>query len=128
MPEIGTASTQITTTLNSIQSRGNLNSNVNMNDIVSKSNSIFEMAIGDDELPDKFESNVDNKSVLSMEKSWCSGYCCPHYHNRSHAIQAKQENHDKKMEEKKMIEEYKLLESVAEMVQKYEQKSHLENN
>ncbi|CAG9540545.1 unnamed protein product [Cercopithifilaria johnstoni] len=126
--EIGTTSTQMTTTLNSTLSRGNLNPNVNFNPIVTKSNSIFEMAIGDEELSNKFGSNIDDKSILSKDKSWNSGHYCPYCHDESLQIPIKHESCDTKMIEKEMIEEYKLSESVAEMVKKYEQKSRLENN
>ncbi|KAL4002307.1 hypothetical protein ACH3XW_2920 [Acanthocheilonema viteae] len=127
--EIGTTSTQMTTTLNSMPSRGNLNPSVNLNHMVSKSNSIFEVAIGDEELRNRFESNIiDDKSILSKEKSWNSGQYCRCNHDESLQIQAKHKNCNKKMPENEMIEEYKLLESVAEMVKKYEQKVCLENN
>lgn len=124
--EIGTTTTQMTSTLTTIQSRGNLNPNLNLNHMVSKSNSNFEMGNGNEELPDKLESNVDDKSISLKEKSWISRHCCPHSHGEGHQIPIKHKSCDEMMLEKKMIGEYKLLKSVAEMVQKYEEKSRLE--
>ncbi|EFO18245.1 hypothetical protein LOAG_10249 [Loa loa] len=127
--EIGTTSTQLTSTLNSVLSRGNLNPNLNLNHIVLKSKNVIEMATGNKELPDdRLESNVNDKSSSPKEKSWNGGHCCPHYcHDKSLQIFTKYKSCDKKMPEKEMIGEYKLLESVAEMVQKYEERSRLES-
>ncbi|KAK6101324.1 hypothetical protein QQG55_4140 [Brugia pahangi] len=90
--EIGTTRTQITNTLTSTQSRGNLN------------------------------------PVLNKEKSWNSRHSRLHHcYDESLQNPMKHKICDKKMIGKEMIGEYKLLESVAEMIKKYEEKSRLES-
>uniref|UniRef100_A0A0R3RU79 Uncharacterized protein n=1 Tax=Elaeophora elaphi TaxID=1147741 RepID=A0A0R3RU79_9BILA len=128
--EIGTASTQLTTTFNSLQSRGNLNPSVNLTHMESISNSIFEMATDREEFPKKFESTMDDRTILSKEPSWNSRRdFFPHCDDESHHIQTNHKNYNKMaMVKKKMIGEYKLSESVAELVRKYEQKSRMTNN
>lgn len=113
--KIHTPCTQMTNTYNLTQSRDNLNSNVNLNRTTSKSNNIIEIAA---DKPNGFESEIDEKSIMSKEKSWNSGQYYPCSSNENIQIQVKPE----KIRESKMIDEYTLSESVAEMVQKYEQK------
>ncbi|VDK80814.1 unnamed protein product [Litomosoides sigmodontis] len=113
----------MTNTYNSMQSRDNLNSNVNLNRTLSKSNNIIELTTDNDELADGFESNIDEKSIMSKAKSWNSGQYCPCSSSENLAIQVK----PTKIRENEMINEYTLSESVAKMVQKYEQKVMSEN-
>lgn len=126
--EIATTRTQITSTLTSTQSRGNLNPALNVNHKMMKSNYIFEMVTGNEEVPDRLESNADEKLILQKEKSWNSRHSRLHYcYDESLQNPIKHKICDKKMTGKEMIGEYKLLESVAEMIQKYEEKSRLES-
>lgn len=125
--QMGSTSTQMTNTFTSMQSSGNLNRNLNLNHMMSKSDSISEMAAGDEELPNRLKSNTDDKSILPEEKSWISGHYYQHCDDGSLQILAKHKNCDKKVAKKEMIEEYKLLVSVAAMIRKYEEQSHVES-
>ncbi|VDO80985.1 unnamed protein product [Onchocerca flexuosa] len=117
----------MTNTFTSMQSCGNLNRNLNLNHTLSKSNSISEMAAGDEKLPNKLKSNIDEKSILPEEKSWISGLYDSNCDDGSLQILDKHKNCNKKTVRKKMIEEYKLSESVAAMIRKYEEQSHVES-
>uniref|UniRef100_A0AAF5PPU0 Uncharacterized protein n=1 Tax=Wuchereria bancrofti TaxID=6293 RepID=A0AAF5PPU0_WUCBA len=96
--EIGTTSAQMTSTLTSTQSRGNLNPTLNVNHKMSK-----------------LESNADEKLILPKEKSWNSGHSCLHYcYDESLQNPIKHKICDKKVI-KEMIGEYKLLESKSRL-------------
>ncbi|MCP9259120.1 hypothetical protein DINM_002090 [Dirofilaria immitis] len=123
MARTGTTSTQMTSTFASMQSCGSLNQDLNLSHVMLKSNRISEMASGDEELPDRLKPNIDDKSI--KERNWISEHYDPNCHNGSIQILAKHKNCDKKRSRKEMIDEYKLMESVAIMIQKYEEQSRV---
>lgn len=81
-----------------------------------------------EELPDRLQSIVDNRSI-SKENSWNSEQCCSdHSHDELPSnIPTKHRSGGRKSSEKAMIKEYKLAESVVNMVQQYEEKSRVES-
>uniref|UniRef100_A0A915PKJ9 Uncharacterized protein n=1 Tax=Setaria digitata TaxID=48799 RepID=A0A915PKJ9_9BILA len=122
--EIGTTSTQMTSTVTSTQSRLNLNPNLNSSHLASKSNSTVELATDNEKGPIKLESNAGDRTE---KKSWNARWCCPRCSGERVQNSVKRKGNDKSCLEKELIGDYKLLESVATMVQKYEEKSRLES-
>ncbi|VDN05459.1 unnamed protein product [Thelazia callipaeda] len=97
---------------------------------MSESNSLIDLAIINDEMPERTESNISDKLTIMTAKRGADAksYCPRCLSGILQQPLSKQKSSQKiLLPAKNMISEYTLMESVSSMVEKYEGRSRIES-